>query len=107
VKYRNPKLLAYAKNVCCQHCEADDGTIVAAHSNHHDKGGATKASDCFIAYLCVACHDIVDGRRLPNLEQRYRDQIWLKAHLYTIQLLLHSKMLDPQAMELLEQNGSH
>jgi 5-methylcytosine-specific restriction endonuclease McrA len=108
--YRNKKLLQYARHCSCQYCGADlpEGysTVVAAHSNHHDKGGALKASDCFIAYLCFDCHNIVDGRTLPNLDQQTRDRIWITAHQKTLAILINKNMLDPEAMNILHQAGS-
>lgn len=90
----------------CQHCGADDGTIVMAHSNHHDKGMGTKASDCYVAALCFYCHNIVDGRTLPNMTQLLRDAIWQASHKNTITRLMDMKLLDPQAVQLLVQSGS-
>ena len=31
--YRNPKLLVACRQLSCQLCETEDGTVVAAHSN--------------------------------------------------------------------------
>ena len=62
--YRNPKLLSLANGAPCMNCGAEDGTVVACHSNDnaHGKGIGIKADDACIAFLCVACHDWYDGR---------------------------------------------
>lgn len=60
--YRNPKLLALAKGMPCQHCGSEIG-VVAAHSNFavHGKGKNLKAHDCFVAFLCsTKCHPWLD-----------------------------------------------
>lgn len=45
--YTNPKILKHAKGQVCQCCGADDGTIVAAHSNQqeHGRGAFLKARE--------------------------------------------------------------
>ena len=78
--YRNPKLLKLAKDQPCMLCGAQDGTVVAAHSNwsEHGKGMSIKAHDCFIAFLCHMCHAEIDqGSRLTKEERK--DQ-WRLAH---------------------------
>lgn len=62
--YRNKDLLRIAATSPCQNCGRDDGSIVAAHPNMtiYGKGFGIKAHDCFVAYLCHACHDWYDGR---------------------------------------------
>lgn len=64
--YRNPKILDNAKWSSCTMCGANDGTIVAAHSNllEHGKGRGIKAHDCFVAYLCHSCHTGYDTGRI-------------------------------------------
>jgi hypothetical protein len=108
--YRNKELLRYARHCECQHCFLPfmQDTVVAAHSNQlrHGKGMGIKAHDCFIAYLCCRCHDIVDGRALPNLDQSTRERIWNIGHQNTLNLLIGKTMLDQEAMELLHQSGS-
>jgi hypothetical protein len=106
--YRNPKLLREARNHACQGCGADDGTIVAAHSNMqcHGKGMAQKAHDCFIAFLCFACHNIVDGRALPQMDKDSRIEIWIRAHRKTAELLNGLNKLDTMARHMLQSAGS-
>jgi len=59
--YRNPKLLALAKDAPCSLCNSI-GTTVSAHSNYseHGKGMARKADDSYIAFLCYTCHMDID-----------------------------------------------
>ena len=61
--FRSPKLLALANGAPCMNCGAEDGTIVAAHSNagSDGKGMGIKADDACIAFLCRACHCYYDG----------------------------------------------
>jgi hypothetical protein len=63
---RSKKLLEACREIPCQLCGAQDGTVVAAHSNQakHGKGRGIKASDEFVAALLAAereaCADICD-----------------------------------------------
>ena len=76
----------------CQNCKADDGTIVGAHSNQliHGKGRGIKSSDVFVASLCFRCHMLIDqGSTLSKAE---RQDIWERAHLRTVhQLVIYNK----------------
>lgn len=60
--FRSRKLLDLARGESCVNCGAEDGTIVAAHSNRpeHGKGQSLKAHDCYIAFLCARCHGWLD-----------------------------------------------
>lgn len=62
MNYRNRQLLDLARGETCACCGADDGTVVAAHSNQsaHGKGMSIKAHDCYIAFLCHRCHSWLD-----------------------------------------------
>ena len=62
---RIPSLLALAKHSACVRCEADDGTIVAAHytgirQHSYGKGRSLKGSDIAVAFLCCDCHKYFD-----------------------------------------------
>lgn len=81
---RSPALLKACRELCCQHCGAKDGTVVAAHSNQsiHGKGGRIKASDVFVAALCFLCHAEIDqGSRL---DQETKEDIWTRAWVRTV-----------------------
>jgi len=82
--YRNKKILEACRELPCQHCGAEDGTIVAAHSNQlrDGKGRGIKAHDYRVAALCFRCHaDIDQGSILSKTE---RMEIWEEAHRKTI-----------------------
>jgi hypothetical protein len=82
--YRNRKLLDAARQLPCQHCGIQDGTIVAAHSNQlrDGKGRGLKALDYRIASLCFSCHsDLDQGTKLSKAE---RVEMWEAAHRKTI-----------------------
>ena len=97
--YRNKKILAEAQHHACQSCGNDDETVVAAHSNQlrHGKGRGIKASDCFVAYLCHACHEWLDAGRTAS--RAMRQEVWGVAHLKTIPLFQH--LLNDEGRELL------
>lgn len=83
---RSPVLLKACRCICCQVCGADDGTVVAAHSNSalHGKGRSIKASDVYVAALCYECHREVDqGRQSGEMRQL----IWQSAHIKTVETL--------------------
>jgi hypothetical protein len=82
--YRNKKLLEYARNLPCQHCGKEDGTVVAAHSNQlrDGKGRGLKAHDYRIASLCFSCHATLDQGQKLNKSQRV--EMWEDAHRTTI-----------------------
>jgi len=82
--YRNKKLLEIARQLPCQHCGIEDGTIVAAHSNQlrDGKGRGLKASDFRIASLCFRCHAEADTS--STLTKVARIEMWEQAHRATI-----------------------
>ena len=71
----------------CQHCGIQDGTVVAAHSNQlrDGKGRGLKAHDYRVAALCYACHMELDQG--SNLSKQERIDMWEQAHRKTIGLL--------------------
>jgi hypothetical protein len=82
--YRNQKLLEAARESPCQICGANDGTVVAAHSNQllDGKGRGLKAHDYRISSLCYQCHmDLDQGAKLTKEE---RVNKWEDAHRRTI-----------------------
>ncbi|MFN7881785.1 MAG: hypothetical protein ACK5PF_02040 [bacterium] len=84
---RSKPLLEACRQIPCQHCGAQDGTVVAAHSNQsvHGKGKSVKASDIYVASLCSICHHQLDQGFLWSREQRIA--IWTAAHKKTVALL--------------------
>ena len=83
----SPALRKACREIPCQHCGIEDGTVVAAHSNEsrHGKGRGIKASDIYIAALCAKCHTKVDSSYC--LTQQERTKIWTDAHHKTVQEL--------------------
>lgn len=83
-----------AQHYACQHCGADCGTTVSAHANGHEygKGGARKADDIFIAFMCGRCHTWLDqgkGRDPTNVwDDTEKDEVWRRAHIKTLLLLV-------------------
>ena len=91
--YRNKKLLEIVRKSPCQNCGAQDGTVVAAHSNQarDGKGMGIKAHDYRIAALCHACHSNLDqGIKLSRQE---RLELWEAAHRATIGWLFENGYL--------------
>jgi hypothetical protein len=60
----------------CALCGAEDGTVVAAHSNQlrDGKGKGIKASDAAIAALCYSCHFKIDQG--SGIAQNERLKLW-------------------------------
>lgn len=91
--YRNKKLLEVVRESPCQHCGAQDGSVVAAHSNSlsDGKGRGIKAHDFKVAALCFRCHTELDqGSKMSREERR---ELWLNAHLKTIGWLFENERL--------------
>lgn len=83
---RSTTLLRNAREIPCQHCGADDGTVVAAHTNFGGgKGRSIKADDNLIASLCFNCHAELDQGK--NLTKEERQNMWVKAHIKTVHKL--------------------
>ena len=83
---RSPELLRNAREIPCQYCGKDDGTVIAAHTNWQGgKGRGIKADDNLIASLCHECHMEIDqGKGLTKEECQ---KIWLYAHKETMRKL--------------------
>jgi hypothetical protein len=84
---RSPTLLRNARELPCQHCGKEDGTVVAAHTNWGGgKGKAVKADDNLIASLCYECHMEMDMGY--HLSKEQRQDMWQKAHIKTVDKLV-------------------
>ena len=84
MNYRNSKLTEVVRQLPCQQCGIQDGTVVAAHSNQlrDGKGKGIKAHDYRIAALCYRCHaDLDQGSKMSKEERR---DVWEEAHRGTI-----------------------
>jgi hypothetical protein len=91
--YRNEKLLKAFRDCPCQHCGAQDGTVVAAHSNQliDGKGRGLKAHDYRIAALCFRCHAELDqGTKMSKQE---RVNMWEAAHRATVGWLFENNII--------------
>jgi hypothetical protein len=87
---RSKKLMEACREIECQNCGKDDGTIAGAHSNQgkHGKGKGIKADDNKVASLCFWCHMEIDqGSRMSRQE---REEAWEAAHLKTVNRLIES-----------------
>ncbi len=80
---RSKAILKACRELPCQLCGADDGTVVAAHSNQaiHGKGRGIKASDQYVAALCFKCHHEIDQG--SHMTKTARQEAWDFAHQYT------------------------
>lgn len=84
MNWRSEKLLKACRKLACQHCGADNGTVVAAHSNwlRDGKARSMKAHDYRVAALCYTCHMELDqGSKMSKAE---RMEMWEEAHRKTI-----------------------
>ena len=83
---RSNELLRNAREIPCQHCGADDGTVVAAHTNWQGgKGRGIKADDNLIASLCFSCHTELDQGAMMTKGER--QGMWRVAHDRTVEKL--------------------
>ena len=91
--YRNKKLLELLRQLPCQNCGIENGTIVACHSNQskHGKGMGIKAADSRVAALCSTCHNELDNGRKLSKEERVH--LWDQAYIKTMQYLVEHEML--------------
>ena len=87
---RDKKRLEACRALPCQHCGAEDGTVVAAHANNaiYGKGRGIKASDEFVAALCFTCHATLDQGKMSKDE---KSQMWHNAYVKTVKLLKNER----------------
>lgn len=94
MNYRNSKLTEAVRQLPCQQCGIQDGTVVAAHSNQlrDGKGKGIKAHDFRIAALCYRCHaDLDQGSKMSKEE---RKEVWEEAHRKSIGELFSRGLID-------------
>ena len=96
--FRSRKLLDSARGQECQAqlyciCNHNPETVVAAHSNWHEHGHAMsqKAHDCFVAWMCSACHAAIDQGNFLSREEK-RDA-WQRAHEKTLLAMFQQGIL--------------
>lgn len=89
--YRNPKLLALARDKACVECGIQDGTIVSAHSNN-GKGMGIKASDATLMFLCYRCHSEYDSGKMMTKAEKI--DFAFRNNAKTLRYLLEQGYLD-------------
>lgn len=84
MNYRDARILRAVREAPCMMCGAQDGTVVAAHSNQlrDGKGRSIKAHDYRVAALCFRCHAEIDQGSKMTKEERL--EAWEDAHRRTI-----------------------
>jgi len=88
--YRNKKLLELCRELPCQCCGRQDGTVVAAHRNE-GKGMGSKVSDALVCSLCFVCHHELDnGKTLTKDERR---DMWNRAYIGTMKEFIEREWL--------------
>jgi hypothetical protein len=92
--YRNKALLEAVRDCPCQSCGAQDGTVVAAHSNQlrDGKGKGIKAHDYRIAALCHICHHQLDQGFLWDKAQKR--EVFEEAHRKTVGWLFENGLIE-------------
>lgn len=89
--FRHPLLLRLAaKAPHCMGCgKANEGDVVAAHSNQSRDGKSMgmKASDAAVAFMCNTCHHSIDAGRK---DQGEAVSFWEVAHRATMRWLVES-----------------
>ena len=88
--YRNKKLLETCRQLPCQNCGIEDGTVCAAHRNE-GKGMGVKVSDALVAALCHRCHHELDNGKL--LSREARREMWNQAYIKTVQAMIEREVL--------------
>jgi hypothetical protein len=85
---RSKKLMEACREIECQNCGKDDGTVCGAHSNQgkHGKGKGIKADDNMVAALCFWCHMEIDQG--SSMSRQEREEAWEAAHLKTVNRLV-------------------
>lgn len=81
---RNAALRQACRSLPCQHCGISDSSVCGAHSNWavHGKGKSIRASDQYIAAMCVGCHYALDQG--PHMSRQERFEMWDAAHRNTV-----------------------
>ena len=92
---KTQKLLDAAQHYPCSWCNAQDGTIVAAHCNELalGRGFAHKTPDFLVAYLCSSCHDVVDGRA-GGLRIEEKRAMWNRSYVQTMAWLFRDGRIE-------------
>ncbi len=91
---RSKALMKAYRELPCQWCGIEDGTVCGAHSNQarHGKGRGIKASDDKCASLCSKCHYELDQGYKMSREER--ESLWEVAHERTINELARRGLME-------------
>lgn len=90
MNYRNKKLLELCRQLPCQVCGRNNGTVVAAHRNE-GKGMGLKVSDALVCSMCFECHSEMDnGKSLTKDERR---DMWNRAFISTMKEFIEREWL--------------
>ena len=88
--YRSKKLLELCRQLPCQVCGKNNGTVVAAHRNE-GKGMGLKVSDALVCSMCFECHSEMDnGKSLTKDERR---DMWNRAFISTMKEFIEREWL--------------
>jgi len=88
--YRSKKLLELCRQLPCQVCGRNNGTVVAAHRNE-GKGMGLKVSDALVCSMCFECHSEMDnGKSLTKDERR---DMWNRAFINTMKEFIEREWL--------------
>jgi len=74
-------------------CSYRTDTTVFAHLPDESKGMGTKSDDLSGCYACMACHDVLDGRRRHVLSAEEREWYMRRAMVRTWRRLLEKKII--------------
>ncbi len=76
-------------------CSHDPETVILAHPPLSNGGMGTKGSDIDGAFVCAACHDVLDGRARPGLLDREQIlEAWIRATQETRAQLVEAGILE-------------
>lgn len=94
MSFRSQKLRDAAEHHDCVLC-GTSGKTVAAHPNSValGKGTGCKAPDCYLAYVCNRCHDMIDGRIELDPMWDSPMECWTTAYLRTVKLWFESGLV--------------
>lgn len=97
----NPHYRAMARDQDCQlrvpgACTFDRSTVVLAHSNWHDKGGARKASDFWGVWACYGCHAWLDQGKALEAQKKAAFAAGLKRMEKELEQIVAYQMTKPK-----------
>jgi hypothetical protein len=88
--FRSKKLLELCRQLPCQVCGRNNGTVVAAHRNE-GKGMGLKVSDALVCSMCFECHSEMDNGKILTKDER-RD-MWNRAFISTMKEFIEREWL--------------